>query len=184
MADLENGLFSGQGSKQNTGDPSIKYRFVTAVVKGNTGNQWAIRGGNAASGSLSTFYNGGRPSGYNPMHKEGAIILGIGGDNSHGAVGTFYEGAMTSGYPSDTTENSVQADIVAAAYSTTAGSSSPPPPPPPPSASTTAAPPPPSTGGATQSEWGQCGGIGYSGPTKCSSPYTCTTQNAYYAQCV
>ena len=116
MADLENGLFSGQGAKQNTADPSISYRFVTAVVKGKT-NQWAIRGANAASGSLSTYYSGARPSGwYNPMSKEGAIILGIGGDNSNGAQGTFYEGVMTSGYPSDATENSVQADIVAAKY--------------------------------------------------------------------
>src|SRR5581483_358129 len=52
----------------------------------------------------------------NPMRKEGAIILGIGGDNSIGAAGTFYEGVMTSGYPSDATENSVQANIVAAGY--------------------------------------------------------------------
>ncbi|KAI8628730.1 fungal alpha-L-arabinofuranosidase [Xylariaceae sp. FL1651] len=120
MADLENGLFSGRSSGKNTGDPSISYRFTTAVVKGQP-NQWAIRGGNAASGSLSTFYSGARPtaSGYNPMHKEGAIILGIGGDNSIGAQGTFYEGVMTSGYPSDATENSVQANIVAAKYSTT-----------------------------------------------------------------
>lgn len=83
-------------------------------------NKWAIRGGNAATGSLSTFYSGVRPtvSGYNPMHREGAIILGIGGDNSNGAQGTFYEGVMTSGYPSDATENSVQANIVAAKYAT------------------------------------------------------------------
>ncbi|KAH8809342.1 alpha-L-arabinofuranosidase [Xylogone sp. PMI_703] len=117
MADLENGLFSGSNTKNNAADPSISYRFVTAAVKGEA-NQWAIRGGNAASGSLSTFYNGARPSvsGYNPMKKEGAIILGIGGDNSNGAQGTFYEGVMTSGYPSDATENSVQANIVAAKY--------------------------------------------------------------------
>ena len=78
----------------------------------------AIRGGNAQSGSLSTFDNGVRPNvaGYNPMRKEGAIILGIGGDNSHGSAGTFYEGVMTSGYPSDTTENAVQANISAAGY--------------------------------------------------------------------
>lgn len=120
MADLENGLFSGQGSKQNTADPSITYRFVTAVIKGGPG-KWAIRGGNSASGALSTFYSGARPtaSGYNPMSKEGAIILGIGGDNSNGAQGTFYEGVMTTGYPTDATENSVQADIVAAKYATT-----------------------------------------------------------------
>jgi len=120
MADLENGLFSGQNPKNNGGDPSLSYRFVTAILKGGP-NLWAIRGANAASGSLSTYYSGARPtvSGYNPMKKEGAIILGIGGDNSISAQGTFYEGAMTSGYPSDATENAVQADIVAAKYATT-----------------------------------------------------------------
>ncbi|KAF8196542.1 family 54 glycoside hydrolase [Pholiota molesta] len=126
MADLENGLFSGANPKQNTADASISNRFVTAVVKGEP-NLWSIRGGNAASGSLSTFYAGVRPSvsGYNPMSKEGAIILGIGGDNSNGAQGTFYEGVMTSSYPSDATENSVQANIVAAKYATTALTSGP-----------------------------------------------------------
>ncbi|KAI1111420.1 fungal alpha-L-arabinofuranosidase [Nemania sp. NC0429] len=119
MADLENGLFSGINTGNNGGNPSISSRFITATVKGQP-KQWAIRGANAASGSLSTYYNGARPrvSGYDPMHKEGAIILGIGGDNSNGAQGTFYEGVMTSGYPSDATENSVQADIVAAKYAT------------------------------------------------------------------
>ncbi|CAJ2503146.1 Uu.00g105400.m01.CDS01 [Anthostomella pinea] len=117
MADLENGLFSGVAVKENAGDPSISYRFLTAIVKGGP-NQWALRGANAASGSLSTYYSGARPdaSGYNPMSKEGAIILGIGGDNSISAQGTFYEGVMTTGYPSDATENSVQANIVAAKY--------------------------------------------------------------------
>ncbi|KAJ4309543.1 Alpha-L-arabinofuranosidase [Fusarium piperis] len=126
MADLENGLFSGADPKQNTQDPSISYRFLTAAVKGRP-NQWAIRGGNAAANSLSTYYSGARltVSGYNPMSKEGAIILGIGGDNSHGSQGTFYEGAMTSGYPSDATENSVQANIVAAKYATTSSISGP-----------------------------------------------------------
>ncbi|KAL9112641.1 MAG: hypothetical protein Q9227_003212 [Pyrenula ochraceoflavens] len=120
MADLENGLFSGSNPGRNTGDPSITNRFVTTVVKGEP-NQWAIRGANAASGGLSTYYSGIRPTvgGYNPMSKEGAIILGIGGDNSVSAQGTFYEGVMTSGYPSDATENSVQANIVAAKYATT-----------------------------------------------------------------
>ncbi len=119
MADLENGLFSGVNAGYNANDPSVNYRFLTAMVKG-TANQWAIRGGNAQSGGVSTFYSGARPnvSGYNPMHKEGAIILGIGGDNSKGSAGTFYEGVMTSGYPSDATENSVQANIASVGYST------------------------------------------------------------------
>lgn len=117
MADLENGLFSGQGASNNAGDPSISFRFVNAVVKGGPG-KWALRGRDAVSGPLSTYYSGARPtaSGYNPMSKEGAIVLGIGGDNSNGAQGTFYEGVMTAGYPSDATEDSVQADIVAAKY--------------------------------------------------------------------
>jgi hypothetical protein len=117
MADLENGLFSGVNPKNNAGDPTINYRFVTATLKGEPG-RWSIRGGNAAAGGLATYYDGARPRGYNPMKKEGAIILGIGGDNSNSAQGTFYEGVMTSGYPSDATENAVQADIVAAKYST------------------------------------------------------------------
>ncbi|HST65634.1 MAG TPA: alpha-L-arabinofuranosidase B [Mycobacteriales bacterium] len=120
MADLENGLFSGVNFGFNANDPSISNRFTTAVIKGRAG-QWAIRGGNAQTGGLSTFYEGSRPNvaGYNPMRKEGAIILGIGGDNSIGAAGTFYEGVMTSGYPSAATENAVQANITAAGYGTT-----------------------------------------------------------------
>ncbi|KAK1999415.1 alpha-L-arabinofuranosidase B [Colletotrichum falcatum] len=120
MADLENGLFSGVSPANNPGDPSITSRFVTAVVKGAP-NHWAIRGADATTGALKTFYDGVRPnkSGYNPMSLEGSIILGIGGDNSISAQGTFYEGVMTSGFPSNATEDAVQANIVAAKYATT-----------------------------------------------------------------
>lgn len=120
MADMENNLFSGVNAGYNGGDQTVNYRYLTAIVKGEA-NQWAIKAGNAQSGGLTTMYNGVRPNGYNPMHKEGAIILGIGGDNSKGSAGTFYEGAMTSGYPSDATENSVQANIVAAGYGSGGG---------------------------------------------------------------
>ncbi|KAH8704081.1 putative alpha-N-arabinofuranosidase precursor [Talaromyces proteolyticus] len=119
QADLENGLFSGGNGDVNENNLSLTSRFITAIVKGQS-NQWAIRGGDATSGSLSTYYSGTRPSpGYNPMSKEGAIVLGIGGDNSDRAQGTFYEGVMTTGYPSDDTENAVQSNIVAAGYDTT-----------------------------------------------------------------
>jgi hypothetical protein len=33
-------------------------------------------------------------------------------------------------------------------------------------------------------EWGQCGGLYWTGPTSCVSPYTCQYQNAYYSQCL
>ncbi len=122
MADLENGLFSGVNQHLNSNDPSVSYRYLTAMVDGGP-NHWSIKGGNAQSGNISTFYDGVRPnvSGYNPMRKQGAIILGTGGDNSDGAQGTFYEGAMTSGYPSAATEAAVQANIVAAGYGTGSG---------------------------------------------------------------
>jgi hypothetical protein len=117
MADLENGLYSGVNAGLNSNDPTVNFRYTTAIIKGEP-NHWSIRAANAQSGSLSTFYNGARPNvaGYNPMRKEGAIILGTGGDNSNSSAGTFYEGVMTSGYPSDATENAVQANIVAAGY--------------------------------------------------------------------
>ncbi|KAL5526177.1 hypothetical protein ACEPAG_7516 [Sanghuangporus baumii] len=33
-------------------------------------------------------------------------------------------------------------------------------------------------------EWGQCGGINWTGPTTCVSGTVCTIQNAYYSQCL
>ena len=123
MADMENGLYSGTNAGYNANDPTTSYRYTTAMIEGGA-NQWAILGGNAQSGSLSTDYSGPRPnvSGYNPMHKQGAIILGTGGDNSDGATGTFYEGVMTTGYASASTEAAVQANIVAAGYGSGAAS--------------------------------------------------------------
>ena len=56
------------------------------------------------------------PPNYNPMRKQGAIILGIGGDNSAGGVGTFYEGVITSGYSTDAADDAVQANIADARY--------------------------------------------------------------------
>ncbi|KAJ5488550.1 Exoglucanase 1 [Penicillium diatomitis] len=40
------------------------------------------------------------------------------------------------------------------------------------------------SGGSGAAHYAQCGGIGYSGPTTCVSPYTCTKQNDYYSQCL
>ncbi|KAI0650901.1 cellulose-growth-specific protein [Trametes meyenii] len=46
--------------------------------------------------------------------------------------------------------------------------------------------PPTSTAPAagSVSQFGQCGGIGYAGPTACASGFTCTAQNDYYSQCL
>ncbi|GGL14019.1 alpha-N-arabinofuranosidase [Sphaerisporangium melleum] len=119
MADLEWGLFSGVNAGYNN-LASINHRFVTAMVKGEP-NHWAIRGGNAQSGGLTNYFDGRRPNGYNPMKKEGAILLGIGGDNSVSGRGTFFEGVLTSGYPTAATEDAVQANIAAAGYAPAGG---------------------------------------------------------------
>tara|TARA_B110001452_G_scaffold194059_1_gene164029 strand:+ start:401 stop:1450 length:1050 start_codon:yes stop_codon:yes gene_type:complete len=114
MADLENGLWAGD--KQAMPQAPLVADFVTAMVKGGAG-KFALKGGDAQKdGALATLYEGVRPDGYNPMNKQGSIILGIGGDNSDWAIGTFYEGVMTAGYASDATDAAVHANIVAAGY--------------------------------------------------------------------
>src|SRR5207244_2039874 len=106
----------GSTSKLCVNLPSITDRFVTGVAKGEP-HHWASLGGNAQRGALSTMFDGPRvDSTYDPMRKQGAIVLGNGGDNSNGSQGTFYEGVMTSGYPTDATDHAVQANIVAARY--------------------------------------------------------------------
>merc|ERR1712151_963509 len=91
--------------------------FVVGFVKGNSGNHFNVKDGNAQKdGSLRTVYDGARPEGYEVMKKQGGIILGIGGDNSPWAAGIFYEGVMTTGYASEETEAAMMANIVAAGY--------------------------------------------------------------------
>jgi non-reducing end alpha-L-arabinofuranosidase len=85
------------------------------MVKGGS-NGFALKGGDATGGPLNTLYDGPRPAGYQPMRKQGAVVLGIGGDNSNRAIGTFFEGAITVGYSTDAADDAVQASIVAAGY--------------------------------------------------------------------
>jgi hypothetical protein len=114
MADMENALWGADVVKSN--ETPINHTFVTAMVKGDSGNHWAIKGGDASAGELKVYWDGPRAKGYHPMKKQGSIILGIGGDNSDGATGTFYEGVMTQGCADDATDAAVQANIVAAGY--------------------------------------------------------------------
>jgi hypothetical protein len=117
QADLENGLFAG-GDGPNSNNMGNSSDFVTALLKNNGQTTYAIKGGNAQHGRLSTWYNGPEPNspGYRPMQVQGAIILGTGGDNSNGATGYFFEGVMTSGYPTDKADDAVQANITSVGY--------------------------------------------------------------------
>jgi len=120
MADLEYGLFAQNNTNKNPNNPSQTSTYVTAVLKNNGKTEFAIRGGDANAGKLSTYYKGALPGGWSPMKKQGAIVLGSGGDccatNTNLSDGTFYEGCIVSGYPSDATEDAVQSNIVAAGY--------------------------------------------------------------------
>jgi len=125
MTDQENNLVGcvnpDPNDKYCADIPSISWRFVTATADGEP-HHWRSMGGNAQGGDLQIMYDGVRiqnpRSSYDPMRKQGAILLGNGGDNSNGSSGTFYEGAMTAAgtFPSIETNQKVQANIVAAGY--------------------------------------------------------------------
>jgi hypothetical protein len=121
MTDQENnlvGCVNPDGSRPCTNLPSITWRFVTAIAKGEP-HRWASMGGDAQKGALKVMFDGPRVNAtYDPMRKQGAILLGNGGDNSNSSQGTFYEGAMTAAgtFPTDATDQLVQANVVAARY--------------------------------------------------------------------
>jgi hypothetical protein len=121
MTDQENnlvGCVNPDGSKRCANLPAVTWRFVTAMAKGEP-HHWITMGGDAQQGALSVMFDGPRVnSTYDPMRKQGAILLGNGGDNSNSSQGTFYEGAMTAAdtFPADATDQLVQANVVAAGY--------------------------------------------------------------------
>ena len=121
MTDQENnlvGCVNPDGSKLCINLPTVTWRFVTAIAKGEP-HHWTSMGGDAQQGALNVMFDGPRVNAtYDPMRKQGAILLGNGGDNSNGSQGTFYEGAMTASgtFPTDATDQLVQANIVGARY--------------------------------------------------------------------
>ncbi len=120
LADLENGMYAGDSASESTpvpGNTSITgWSYVTGILKGPSGNKMGLKAGNAQSGTLQTKWNGARPPGYSPKKLQGSIILGTGGDGSNNGVVTFFEGAITVGNPPDATDDTVQANVVAAGY--------------------------------------------------------------------
>lgn len=121
MTDQENnlvGCVNPDGTKLCANLPSVTWRFVTAMAKGEP-HHWTSMGGNAQQGALQVMFDGPRVNAtYDPMRKQGAILLGNGGDNSNGSQGTFYEGAMTAAntFPTDATDQLIQTNVVAAKY--------------------------------------------------------------------
>jgi hypothetical protein len=91
MTDQENNLVGGVNASPNDkylpNLPSITWRFVTAMADGEP-HHWRSMGGDAQHGDLQVMFDGPRVindrKSYDPMRKQGAILLGNGGDNSNG----------------------------------------------------------------------------------------------------
>jgi hypothetical protein len=125
MTDQENNLVGCVNASPNDKFcpdlPSINWRFVTATADGEP-HHWRSMGGDAQQGDLQVMFDGSRVindrNSYDPMRKQGAILLGNGGDNSNGSQGTFYEGAMTAPgtFPTKETNQKIQDNIIAARY--------------------------------------------------------------------
>jgi hypothetical protein len=110
----------GNRTTVNNQSKPLPFDFVTGSVKGRT-DGFTIKGGDSTQVELTTMYDGPRPyypqgPSWQPMRKEGAIILATGGDNSNSAEGNFYEGFMATGYATDATDTKLQANIVAVGY--------------------------------------------------------------------
>jgi len=120
MTDQENnlvGCVTDDGTK-NCNLPIINWRFVTATADGEP-HHWRSMGGDSQTGEMKIMFDGPRVNNsYDPMRKQGAILMGNGGDNSNSSAGTVYEAAMTAAgtFPSQETNQKLQANIVAARY--------------------------------------------------------------------
>ncbi|KAF5384018.1 hypothetical protein D9757_006921 [Collybiopsis confluens] len=109
----------------------------------------------------STQANGGKPTSLSATLSSGVVSTTVSGSS----MTTFVLSGSGGGGGSSSSTS------ISSSTSSTPTVTSP--------TSTISTPPPP-----TQTEYGQCGGIGWTGPTSCASPYTCHVLNPYFSQCL
>jgi len=127
MVDWEQGVYAGNtglcGSGIPTGttcsstgqnpNPTVTFDIVTALMKHNGVDHWALKSGNAKAGDLSVNIDlNALPKGYTPLKQEGGIGLGEGGAGDSGGSGGFSEGAVMSTETTDATDSAIQKSIV------------------------------------------------------------------------
>ena len=119
MTDQENNLVGCVNPDGSKNCPNLQHHLaIRNRDRQRRPHHWTTMGGDAQQGR-SRLCSMDRVNGtYDPMRKQGAILLGNGGDNSNGSQGTFYEGAMTAAgtFPTNATDQLVQANVVAAHY--------------------------------------------------------------------
>ena len=135
MADLGGaqgcGLWAGDTAVAHK-DPSVTYKYLTAIVKGGSANtsnlnrgRLVVKIGNAQSDRLTLVYDGPRETDssedWRVMRKgmvkdnstvQVGITLGADGAGNSRGAGIFYEGVMTAQCSSDSADDDVQANIV------------------------------------------------------------------------
>ena len=127
MVDFETGVYAGNTAKCNSGvpstvactttgqnpNPSVTFPIVTTLFKHNGVNHWALKTGNAKSGTLSVNIDlAALPNGYSPLKQEGGLGLGEGGAGDTNGTGGFSEGGVIAGETTDATDNAIQQSIV------------------------------------------------------------------------
>ena len=71
MADLEGGLYAKGGGGQSTADPSLTYTYVTAMEKNNGTGTFALKGGDATTGTLEHVLQRRGSAGIQPGQEAG-----------------------------------------------------------------------------------------------------------------
>ena len=130
MTDQENNLVGcvnpGSTSKLCANLPTIDWRFVTGIAKGEP-HHWASLGGDAQTGPLTTMFDG-------PRDRLDAMTRCASRARSCSATAATTASAprapstrasMTTGYPTDATDRLVQANVAAAKYAVQPSASQP-----------------------------------------------------------
>jgi hypothetical protein len=127
MVDFETGVYAGNTGKCGSGipstvdctttgenvNPSVTFDIVTALFKHNGVDHWALKTGNAKTGTMSVNVDlASLPKGYSPLKQLGGLGLGEGGAGDTNGTGGFSEGAVMAGETTNATDDAIQKSIV------------------------------------------------------------------------